>query len=126
MRRSIAVTAALATALVATAWSPSVAEAGTNNSVWSAGHVNEASFVAYGDDLFNCDYTADGHHAVVQWVDGRDPGKVHTARNKGGNGTCTNALAGVNLAEGSGIAFHSCIGEGTRIYSCGPDVTAVA
>ncbi|MET0693164.1 MAG: hypothetical protein ABWY56_04500 [Propionibacteriaceae bacterium] len=125
MRRRISMILALAAlALVGPGLVPT-ASAGTNATAYSAAYVNYAKFKAYGDDLINCDNSADGHHAVVQWVDSRNPGKVHTSR-VSGYGNCKNALAGVNLAEGSGITFMSCIGEGTAIYGCGDIKSAKA
>jgi hypothetical protein len=101
------------------------AAAGTNGTAYSGGQINYAKFKANGDDLMNCDNSADGHHAVVMWVDSRNPGKTHTFHTYGA-GTCKNALAGVNLAEGSGITFMSCIGEGSEIYACGEILTRKA
>ena len=125
MRRT-AMMLILAVVALAAPWSVTVAHAGTDNVVASSGRANYVHFRSYGDDLLNCDARADGHHAVVQWVDGRNPGLVRTHRNTAGSGTCRNALAGVNLREGSGITFHSCIGEGRRIYGCSGPVNGIA
>jgi hypothetical protein len=126
MRRRIALVLGFTTLALAGPGMVPTASAGTNKTVYSAAYANYASFRANGDDLMNCDNVADGHHAVVKWVDSRDPSRTRTARNYGGAGSCTNALAGVNLAEGSGITFMSCIGEGAAVYGCGAIVSARA
>ncbi len=112
-----AIPLAAAFALVA---SSGTADAGTSGpSVQSTHGGSVAYFINNGDDLYVCDNRADGHSAVVRWIDGRDPGRVRTYKNSAGNGTCRNALAGVNLVEGSGISYFACLGEGTRVYDCG-------
>lgn len=126
MRRRITLILALTTLALAGPGMVSTASAGTNKKVYSQGYANYASFKAYGDDLWNCDNSADGHYAVVKWIDIRKPFVTRTAKNTGGAGSCKNALAGVNLPEGSQITFMSCIGEGSSIYGCGDIVSAKA
>jgi hypothetical protein len=119
-RRVLAAVPCVAVLTLAGPFFTGTAQAGTPGpTVQSTDGGSVAFFEDDGDDLYVCDSRADGHSAVVQWIDGRNPGKVRTFKNSAGNGKCRNALAGVNLAEGSGIVYFACLGEGTKVYNCG-------
>ena len=89
MRRRIALVLGFTAVALAGPGMVPMASAGTNKTVYSGASINYASFKAYGDDLFNCDNSADGHHAVVRWVDSRNPSVTRVSRNYGGStGRC--------------------------------------
>lgn len=111
--RKYLMTGVLAAVLSLVTVAPALADSG----VPSAGGVNHATFLSYGEHLYNCDDTADGHHAVVQWVDAKDPDTVHTRHNYKGKGSCQDI--NLSLPEGSRITYVSCVGEGSWIYNCG-------
>jgi FlaG/FlaF family flagellin (archaellin) len=104
-------TAATETTMTSTTVEPLYDFCAGQRKIWSWGLENYVCHFTADDLTYNCDVTADGHHAVVLWKRSSG-GTVYIDRNTNGAGYCT------YMGQNEPLYLKSCVGEGSTYYNC--------